>query len=316
MEIEYNKKYKYKQMCELMKSPIMTSTNSKKSQLSECQQYYDIEKNGTFYIIKRKYNDNEVQLLEKNGKFATYICDLIAEHFIKTNQKFCTMTYYELFEMLSMVNEHYHKAKNNQWMEIDKFNDLQIPQQKLEKLNITRYAMIEADLDFLFRKVTRQLKQTVNNSLNIMSKNGYLIVSESFKLYKKSYKDVVFPPKVCNDKETQEILDAQNKALQLIGRKKKQDLNYVTDEEYKTYHEYMINFIRTKYGYDSYSSAVKMIISPTGMQMQLQHNNRKTLNDRIQQKILLSKELNSISQQMIQLFVQNYINIQHEKSTN
>ena len=65
MEIEYNKKYKYKQICELMNCPIMSSTNSKKSQLSEWQQYYDIEKDGTFYIIKRKYNDNEIKTLPR-----------------------------------------------------------------------------------------------------------------------------------------------------------------------------------------------------------------------------------------------------------
>lgn len=314
MEIEYNRPYKYKELCELMNCSIMKSTNSRKAQLADWRQYYDIEKNGTFYIIRQKYNDNEITLLEKNGKFNTYICDLIAEHFIKTKKEICTMTYYELFEMLSMVNEEYHNAKNNQWLEISKFlNEIHIPQQKLDMLHTTSYAIIEADLDFLFRKITRQLKVTVNNSLKSMNKKGYIIYSESFKLYKKPIKGVIFPPKICNDKETQEILDAQNKALQLIGKKKKQDLNYITNEQYKIYHNYVTDFIKEKYGYDSYSSAVKMIISPTGMQMQLQHNDRKTLNDRVQEKMLLSKELNIVSKQMVQLFVDKYIK---QKSTN
>jgi len=65
MDIEYNRPYKYKQMCELMNCQIMTSTNSRKAQLSQWRQYYNIEKNGTFYIIRQKYNNNEIKTLSR-----------------------------------------------------------------------------------------------------------------------------------------------------------------------------------------------------------------------------------------------------------
>ena len=75
----------YKQICGIMQEEELRGGTNRNKQLKRWQQYYDIEKNGKYYYIIKKYNDDELQLIENHGKYTTYIENILIHKLSQVN---------------------------------------------------------------------------------------------------------------------------------------------------------------------------------------------------------------------------------------
>ena len=302
----YNEPMKYKQICELMgEEPIKNSTSKKNQQIRNWRQYYEIEKDGMYFTIKRKYKDNELDLIETEGKYASYIKDLLIQYLVKTNKHEITLSYYDIYEITAMVNKTYHIAKNNMYRktkynEINKFN-IEESSTLLSELDVTEKQYIEAMLNVFFHRSSRILKQNINNALDIMERESLILYDKTFILYKQPIQhtepngDVWYenlPSHICNDKERALMLDYRKESLIAAGLKNMQDLIFCSHKVKELYNQHMLNCVQ-KLGYDYYGDAIKLILGEKGLKRELKYINNK-INTNVQEQLTCSlrKDIN------------------------
>ena len=160
-EIESNVPLRYNEICAVFNdTPINTGSKGRSLQLRKWQQYYDIEKVGIFYYIKKKYDDTELDLIENSGKYTTYITDRLLDYLSCVKEKEITLSFYDIYELTTMVNPNYHKGKNNLHTqdkdnEVQKFHlDVGIDVQN--ELGLSNERMISVGL-YTFFKVSNKL---------------------------------------------------------------------------------------------------------------------------------------------------------------
>ena len=184
-QIEYNTPLKYKEICALFNdTPNNSGSKGRSLQLRKWQQYYDIEKVGMYYYIKRKYDDTELDLIENSGKYTSYITDRLLDYLSCVKDKEITLSFYDIYELTTMVNEKYHKGKNNlhtqdKCAEVQKFH-LNLGNDVQNNLGLSNERMISVGLYTFFKVSNKLLRQNVYNALKSMQRKGLIIFHDIF----------------------------------------------------------------------------------------------------------------------------------------
>lgn len=124
--LELNVRYKYKNLCEVLEIEQKKSTNSKKAQLKELQQYINVVKEGTWYTVAEIYKKPKEKVDGRgksdnshgnNNKFAQYT-DILIENFLHKQQNMhhentIYITNNCLAQEIKMVNFNYRICESN-----------------------------------------------------------------------------------------------------------------------------------------------------------------------------------------------------------
>lgn len=341
IEEKYHKKpMKYKEICELFNEEMVKGSGGKRKQLKIWQQYYDIEKIGMYFIIKRKYNEDEIKLIEENGKFSSYITDLLKVYLSKKDDYIAYVTYDELLELTYLVNQSYNRARQNveykkEYKETKKF-DVKIPNVTVDEIFETdeeehyymvgmKDSIIQKEIKNFFKVSKSLLKRTISDSLKIMREKSLLTYSDSFRFY---YKEVVYSDKEktyykttykdATDEQISAMLTAQNEALELIGLTKINQLNYLSRRKQEdkiklnTYAEYMLKKANEISGCTYYGRSLKLILANEALKKNAKYINKNIINGYSCEKLRNAKDMQlfTLKDEMIE----QYININANRS--
>ena len=306
----YNTPLKYKEICEIMNEPLATGSKGRQLQLTKWQQFYDIDKIGTKYYIKKKYSEEELQLIEHSGKYTSYITDKLLYYFNLIQETEATISYYDIYEITNMVNNTYHEGKNNMYTdrekELVKFDAVED-----NILALTQEDIIYSSLSSFFETSSKLLKQNIDNAVKSMEQKGLIVSNKSFILYKKPIKcgkvSIPQPKHICNADEISIMLDIKNEALRSVGLTKKQ-LYFAHPSVKKEYHNYIRTKIKELFGYDYYTNAIHFIIGKKSVEHELKFHKSNKINRNVQTQMLESKEMNKkITSYLNKQFVNEYI---------
>ena len=192
----------YKQICDIMEDKELRGGTNREKQLKRWKQYYDIEKNGRYYYIIKKYNEEELQLIENHGKYTTYIENILIYKLSQINNQEISLTYRELFEGLFMVNKDYYKAKYNKH---DYFEQITCPSLQ------NKEDIIESNMGLFFGISSRLLKRILDDSIKSMENRKLLVTHKSFRLYKKEDNKIISHD--CTNEEIIKITEIQNRIM-------------------------------------------------------------------------------------------------------
>lgn len=319
-QIEYNVPLKYKEICEMFNDEIVTSGSKGRSlQLRKWQQYYDIEKIGMYYYIKKKYDDTELDLIENSGKYTSYITDRMLDYLSCVKDKEITLSFYDIYEMTTMVNPNYHKGKNNLHTqdhdkEVQKFH-LNIGNYMQNELGASNDKVISASLYTFFKVSNKLLRQNVYNALKSMQRKGLIIFHDSFILYKKPEKlpngeIVYYPPHICTNAEISRMLDLKAESLSYVGLNSPRELYCAGIDIQNRYYDYLLSKIRSEFGYDSYTNAVRIILGNKAIEHEMRFNKSNRLNENVQKQMIENKEMSQkIVNYLTNQFVGEYVKI-------
>ena len=290
----------YKQICGIMQEEELRGGTNRNKQLKRWRQYYDIEKNGKYYYIIKKYNDDELQLIENHGKYTTYIENILIHKLSQVNEQEISLTYRELFEGLFMVNKDYYKAKYNKH---DYFEQITCPSLQ------NKEDIIESNMGLFFGISSRLLKRILDDSIKSMENRRLLIANKSFRLYKKENNKIISHE--CDTDEINKILNIQNRIMNKYGIEKIQQTYYFDWNTRNKFYDDINDCIKKELGYTFYCNSIKFILSDEGLQREYQKTlTAKKLNNNIQNKLLTSKEMEIISKSLNEQFVDKFIKLE------
>lgn len=319
-QIEYNAPLKYKEICALFNdTPNNGGSKGRSLQLRKWQQYYDIEKVGMYYYIKRKYDDTELDLIENSGKYTSYITDRLLDYLSCVKDKEITLSFYDIYELTTMVNEKYHKGKNNlhtqdKCAEVQKFH-LNLGNDVQNNLGLSNERMISVGLYTFFKVSNKLLRQNVYNALKSMQRKGLIIFHDSFILYKKPTKsangEIVYSaPHICTNAEIGKILDFKSESLRYAGLSTPKELYCAGIDIQNKYYEHLLGLIKREFGYDSYTNAVKIILGNKAIEHEMCFNKSNRLNENVQKQMIENKEMSQkIVNYLTNQFVGEYVKI-------
>ena len=318
MDIVYNTPLKYKDICALFNdTPVNTGSKGRALQLRKWQQYYDIEKIGIHYFIKKKYDSTELDLIENSGKYTSYITDRLLDYLSCVKQKEVTLSFYDIYELTTMVNDKYHTGKNNLHTqnkvdEVQKFH-VDLGSYMQNELRVNNEQLISASLYTFFKVSNKLLRQNVYNALKSMQRKGLIIFHDSFILYKKPVKSangemVYYPPHICTNAEISKMLDFKAESLRYVGLSNFKELYCSSIEIQNKYYNYLLGLIKNKFGYDSYTNAVRLILGQKAIKHELKFNKSKRLNENVQKQMIENKEMGQkIVKYLTNQFVEEYV---------
>lgn len=316
--IIYNQPLKYNDICNIFNdAPVTTGSKGRQLQLRKWQQYYDIEKIGMYYFIKKKYDDTELDLIENSGKYTSYITDRLLNYLTNVKQNEVTLSFYDIYELTTMVNDKYHKGKNNlhnheKNAEVGKFN-VEIGNYLKSELGTDNEKIISTSLYTFFKVSNKLLRQNVYNALKSMASKGLIIYHDSFILYKKPVSgkngDLIYsPPHICSNEEISKILDFKSESLRHVGLSSPKELYCSSINIQNQYYDYLLGLIKKEFGYDSYTNAVKLILGSKAIEHELKFNKSNKLNQNTQNQMIENKEMGQkILRYLCQQFVDEYI---------
>ena len=319
-QIEYNTPLKYKEICALFNdTPNNSGSKGRSLQLRKWQQYYDIEKVGMYYYIKRKYDDTELDLIENSGKYTSYITDRLLDYLSCVKEKEITLSFYDIYELTTMVNEKYHKGKNNlhtqdKCAEVQKFH-LNLGNDVQNNLGLSNERMISVGLYTFFKVSNKLLRQNVYNALKSMQRKGLIIFHDSFILYKKPVKsangEIVYSaPHICTNAEIGKILDFKSESLRYAGLSTPKELYCASIDTQNKYYEHLLGLIKREFGYDSYTNAVRIILGNKAIEHEIRFNKSNRLNDNVRKQMIENKEISQkIVNYLTNQFVGEYVKI-------
>lgn len=317
---EYNVPLKYNEICEVFNdTPNNSGSKGRALQLRKWQQYYDIEKIGMYYYIKRKYDSTELDLIENSGKYTTYITDRLLDYLSCVNEKEITLSFYDIYELTTMVNPNYHKGKNNlhtqdKCAEVQKFH-LNLGNDVQNSLGLSNERMISVGLYTFFKVSNKLLRQNVYNALKSMQRKGLIIFHDSFILYKKPVKsasgEIVYSaPHICTNDEISKILDFKSESLRYAGLNTPRELYCASIDVQNKYYEHLLSLIKIHFGYDSYTNAVRIILGNKAIEHEIRFNKSNRLNDNVQKQMIENKEMSQkIVNYLTNQFVGEYVKI-------
>lgn len=318
MDIKYNEPIKYNEICAMFNDPpVKTGSKGRQLQLRKWQQYYDIEKIGMYYFIKKKYDKDELDLIENSGKYTSYITDKLLAYLSCVKDKEITLSFYDIYEITTMVNEKYHKGKNNlhtrkNGVEVQKFH-VDVGNFMKNELVTNNEKIVKLSLYTFFKISNKLLRQNVYNALKSMYKKGLIIYHDSFIFYKKPDKlsngeVIYYPPHICDNYEVGKMLDFKAESLRYVGLKSAKELYCSSIEIQNKYYDYLLSKIKNTFGYDSYTNAVKLILGNKAIEHELKFNKSEKINQNTQKQMLESKEMGQkILHYLNKQFVSEYI---------
>lgn len=305
--MEYGKNYTYKEMCMLMEDEELRGGANRERQLQKWRQFYDIQKTGRDYLLLKKYTEEEQNLAESHGKFTTYISNLLVEYLASQDQAEISMTYREILEMLSMVNDRYYPAKYGQ-RNIDKEVSVKVnPFEDDGKLAIKNMSM-------WFSISGRILKSIVNDAFKSMEKRSLIIANKSFRLYRKEIDGKTGHAYTvehdCTVEEASKILDFQKEGMMLVGIQSLQQLVYIDATKRQMYVNYVKDKIYEEFGYDVYAKSWRLILGKNALQQEYKKSlNKNRLNANVCDKLLNTKEMKILATTVNEQMIANYIEV-------
>lgn len=289
----------YKQICGIMQEEELRGGTNRNKQLKRWQQYYDIEKNGKYYYIIKKYNDDELQLIENHGKYTTYIENILIHKLSQINEQEISLTYRELFEGLFMVNKDYYKAK---YRKHDYFEQINCPSIK------NKEDIIESNMGLFFGISSRLLKRILDDSIKSMENRKLLVTHKSFRLYKKENNMIISHD--CTNEEIIKITEIQNRIMEKYNLYKIQQSYQLDWYTRNQFYDDINETIRKEMGYSFYCNSIRFLLSNEALKRTYQKSlNGEKLNNNIQNKLLTSKEMEIISKSLNEQFVNKFIKL-------
>lgn len=215
--LELNIKYKYKALCEVLNVEQKKSTNSKKAQLKEIQQYINVIKEGTWYTVVEIYSTPK-EKIENRGKsegsrnnhsiYANLIDTLLLDYLVKKrdNLKSCTIdaTNNQIAVATGIVNRNYRAAVSNQKKFIKKIN-------KDFALNNNRYCVYDTLIS-----IKGKVRELVKGSLDRLQRKK--ILSYEYNVYITTLDE----SRQALPDELETIQNAEEKVLKEMQKEKKQ----------------------------------------------------------------------------------------------
>ena len=264
--MEFNKPMKFSELAEIMGEEPKEGGRNRNLQLTRWKQYYEIEKTGHKYVVKREYEDVEKKIIEKNGKFTTYIQNFIIYKLINEknqNNYDIRFTYRELLETLCLVNKLFYKIKRKDDLsdEIKEyvgtvFERITLPSSKI--------GIIYENLDLFLDYTETILKRVVKDSLKSMEQRKLIIVSKSFRLYKKVHSEEFgdyIEKHDCTDEETSVILKFYLEVMEKYHIKKQNQIFGMDKKTIDCFFRELNAKIESEFGYEIHSPTFKLILA-------------------------------------------------------
>lgn len=250
----------------------------RKHQLEKWRQYYDIEKVGAKYIIKRQYDEKEIEFMKNKDNLSGYLANLLVDYLIENNEDIATMTYREIFEGLWMVNKRYYPVKyNNEEIEISMPRDYE---QDAIKYNI----------DMFYSRSEAILKQLLTTAIEKLSDASLVTTQETFVLYKKV--GATYIKKECSDDEIKKILGIQRDTMDICGFNDIKDIVIAPQYLKKKYGDIVKKRTQQELGCESFAKAFRFICVDN-IEQRAQFN-RIEFNKKIVIRMLESKRMNKV----------------------
>lgn len=273
-----NEPLKYKEICRLMEDKEVEGGAGRKHQLEKWRQYYDIEKIGAKYIIKRQYDEKEIEFMKNKDNLSGYLANLLVDYLIENNEDIATMTYREIFEGLWMVNKRYYPVKyNNEEIEISMPRDYE---QDAIKYNI----------DMFYSRSEAILKQLLTTAIEKLSDASLVTTQETFVLYKKV--GATYIKKECSDDEIKKILGIQRDTMDICGFNDIKDIVIAPQYLKKKYGDIVKKRTQQELGCESFAKAFRFICVDN-IEQRAQFN-RIEFNKKIVIRMLESKRMNKV----------------------
>lgn len=321
---------KYKQFCDILNIESKTG-KAKILQLKQIKQYVDLVQQNRKIFIKKVYTDvNELQIIESQGKFTTYIENFLISslYSLKREQNINAvfLTNRDILEGTYMVNTNYFKGKNCPYLFIDTFT-LKMNQNDMPNETYLFNKILD-ESDIFFSSSYRLLKRVIYDSLTSMEKRSLIQKNKSFRLYKNNIDEngrFISEYKDCDDKDISRVLNVQHKTIRefneladtdengkkkyfikdirnihiLFPRQKReffQILNYNLCEEFK------------EEGFNAYSTAWKINLAEIdSFEYEIKRLNYKNLNNHVQDKLLTAQDLGLIERALKEQFITTFI---------
>lgn len=273
-----NEPLKYKEICRLMEDKEVEGGAGRKHQLEKWRQYYDIEKVGAKYIIKRQYDEKEIEFMKNKDNLSGYLANLLVDYLIENNEDIAIMTYREIFEGLWMVNKRYYPVKyNNEEIEISMPRDYE---QDAIKYNI----------DMFYSRSEAILKQLLTTAIEKLSDASLVTTQETFVLYKKV--GATYIKKECSDDEIKKILGIQRDTMDICGFSDIKDIVIAPQYLKKKYGDIVKKRTQQELGCESFAKAFRFICVDN-IEQRAQFN-RIEFNKKIVIRMLESKRMNKV----------------------
>ena len=318
---------KYPDFCKITNLPKLTG-KAKTLQLKEVQQYVDLIQQNRKIYIRAIYGASECQIIERQGKFTTYIENFLMNLLKDIPNDSVILTNREILEMLSMVNKDYFKGKFCPYYYIDK---LDIGMNKADCPS-EEYIFNKAleDSEIFFSSSYRLLKRIIYNSLKSMENKSLIHIEKTYRLYK-NYQTpsgaFMSENHDCTPEEIQKILTIQYESIQEFNNQVPRDnqgnpiyflkgLNYISllyPQQRQQYFDIVnrkVCEVFKKDGYNAFSNAWKLNLADKScFDYEIKRLNYLNLNKNVQQKLLKAKDLEiinkTIKKQFIDLFIKN-----------
>lgn len=334
-----NKPLKYVELCKIIKEPAKKG-KSKQLHIKRIEKYTDIEKTGSKYIIHKVYeNDGEMQIIESQGRFTTYLRRFMINMFCELKREYpdkhtIVLTNRDILEQACMVNQNYFVGKNSPYKFLDFFkvaiNKGDIPNEEY------MFDKVYSESEIFFSSSYRLLKRVVYDSLTSMEKSSLLIKNKTFRLYRNytdEYGKFHSESKNCDRVDESKILSAQHRSIVEFnndittdenGKKKYfltniHSVHYLYPRQRKEFYKILNRNIQEAFkdeGWNAYSSAWKLTLADVeSFNYELQHINYKQLNQNVQDKLMSSKDLQIIENVLREQFISMFISIKDNRGS-
>lgn len=299
----YNKLISYKDLCKLLNIEYY-SGNQKIAQLNELKRFYNIEKQGTKYLIKEKY---ETPLLKTNGNSITlndvrFILLSILSHIDDNKEYFATNK--DLLRLCYIINNNYYSILNNK----DR-NAIYLS---------NKYGFDDSFIEYI-DNAYNVLKPVITNALESMVKRKEILLNVGYKLRKDKY---IVTTVSGNSLLGKEIFNIQGNAMRELNVERYSDLWGKHINKKQQYFDlcdkltiYNSNnnelWIKNDWCYDGFYQCYEIIrnINKIKWDLNLLLETQNNLNDKIKNKIHKTKVLDLSSEQINKWFyILNTIN--------
>lgn len=283
--LEIGKEYTYKQLCESL-NLTPKGGNAKQKQLKELTNIYNYTKNGTKYLINsiNNNNNNNIEVIDKRSITLDNIRHILITTLSNLNDEntyFCTNK--DLLRLFYMINNNYYSIINNN------YNTLVVG----EHFNFDDSFLQYVDLTYEI------LKPTLKSALKSMESHKEILVNKGYKIWKningvKTLTQCV----VATDELGKELFKIQGDAMKELGIKNESELFGKKIYLKQDYYNLCNKKASETLGIDGFYQCYAIILNTSKMTWDLEQE-RSILNDKIYDKVHLSKVLHDLSYNQI-----------------
>ncbi len=289
--LEFNKSYKYKELCEALNLERKTGS-SKIYQLQRLQSQYEILKNGTYYTVLREYTDQEKSIIDLKGMYQKSIEAILSDVLSKQKENLLVVSTGQLMQMCALVNQDYMYCKYNPiYASLILDTDLDVFENYLN----TTYSM----LGNLIKRVLEQL-----------AKKDIIFYRKSFRIYKKENNYTIPLDIEPESKDEEKILEIEQRIIKELGCRNLRDVyanhNNILNFQLKV----AIEITKIFPGYTGYCRVHRISFNPKFMDYN-KKNVCKEINMHIKEKIKTNdrKELEELDEKLLNTYIEATIEL-------